>query len=290
MTSSTITAATAAAPVSRPRIAWRLARRAAGESVSGWLAPGLTATYAAAAALVAFVGLSAGGTIQAQEFGRTAQSLLTVTLWIVPLAAALAGAIAVADDGELTLLLAQPLRWRTVFLARLAGTAGALAAATLVAWGFVGLVVGILAGWRDVAGYLAVGAVALASVFIGVALGGVAGALGGRRGRAIVLALALWFALGIAYDLVAIAVVSLSAANGAGGFGLSVLAAANPFDAIRVLGTLGIGGRDLAFGAVTASLEQSGTAHLPALLAASFFGWTAASLGLGAWVFSHRDR
>jgi ABC-type transport system involved in multi-copper enzyme maturation permease subunit len=265
-----------------------IARRAARDAVSGWIAPGLAVAYALASVLIAFVGLSAGGLVQAQDFGRTSQSLLAVTMWIVPLAAILAGALATSDEGELTLLLAQPVSWSRICLARLAGTAVAIGAAVAFAWGLTGLIVGGLAGWSDFGGYAAVGAVALGSAITGVAIGGLAGAIGVRRGRSLVLALVFWFVAAVAYDLIAIAIVSVL--GGDAGWGIGVLAAFNPFDALRVLGTLGIGGEDLAFGPVTAAIQQSETRWLPVVLGAACSVWVAGALVAGTLVFARRDR
>lgn len=280
------------APARRSRAsAWlTIAARAAGDAVSGWLVPGITGAYAAAAVLVTFVGLAAGGTIEAQDFGRTAQSLLVITLWIVPLAAVLTGALAVADDGELTLLLVQPVSRLQVFIGRWAGATGAVLAGVVMAWGLVGLLIGGLAGWSDAAGYLAVGGTAAGCVLVGSALGAAGGAAAGRRGPAIVAALGVWFALAVAYDFVAIAMLGVGRELAGSGWTPAALAGLNPFGALRVLGTLGVGGQELTFGAVTAAVEQSGTGRLPPLLAASVVLWSAGALGLGAWLFGRRDR
>jgi len=268
----------------------RLAARAAAETVNGWLAPGLTLVYAVASVLIAFVGLSAGGTIQAQDFGRTAISLLAVTLWIVPLAAALSGALALSDDGELSLLLVQPVSWRVIFLGRWLGATVATVAGVLLGWGATGILVGGLAGWSDLGGYLGVGAVAVGAAVMGTAVGATAAAVGGRRAPAIITALALWFALAVAYDLCAIAAISVVSSLSGAAWTPAFLAALNPFDALRVLGTVAIGGRELAFGAVTASLAQSGTARLPLVMLTSVGVWTAGALWIGARVFERRDR
>lgn len=281
----------AAGIVGTARGAWRrIAWRTAAEMTSGWLAPGLAGVYAVASILIAFVGLAAGGTLQAQDFGRTAQSLLAVTLWIVPLGAMLGGALAAADDGELTLLLVQPVSWRVVFLARWAGSATAVGAAVLLAWGSAGLVIGALAGWGDVAGYAGVGGIALGAVVVGTALGAAAGGLAGGRGPTLVTALALWFLLAVAYDLVAVAAISVAPTALGGEWSAGLLAAGSPFSTLRVLGTLVVGGRDLAFGPVSAALAQSGTARLPAVFAGAVVLWTAAALVAGTRFFTTRDR
>lgn len=272
-----------------PSVAIHLALRSARETVSGWLTPAFTGVYAVASLLIAFVGLSAGGYVQVQDFGRTAHSLLAVTMWVVPLAAVLTGAMATSDDGELTMLLVQPVSWHTVFVARWAGAAAALATGVLFAWGATGLIIGGVAGWQDGFGYLAVGGVALGCVVTGTAIGGAAGAFAARRTPAVVAALAVWFGLAVAYGLLAVALISVSRGLG-DGWEPAFLAALDPFDALRVLGMLGVGGRELAFGAVTAAREQSTTTTLPWVLAASTAGWSVTALVAGARAFSRRDR
>lgn len=289
MTTAALETAVAVHPERPPAVWGHLAARSAAETVSGWLTPGLTGVYAVASVLIAFVGLAASGYLQVQDFGRTAHSLLAVTMWVVPLAAVLTGAIATSDDGELTMLLVQPVSWQTVFFARWVGAAAALTAGVAFAWGATGVIIGGVAGWQDGAGYLAVGGVALGCVLTGTALGAAAGAMAGRRTPAVVAALGLWFALAVAYGLAAVAVISISRGFG-DGWQPALLAALDPFDALRVLGTLGVGGRELAFGAVTAARDQSDTTSLPWLLTASVAGWTIAALAIGAWRFARRDR
>jgi ABC-type transport system involved in multi-copper enzyme maturation permease subunit len=267
-----------------------VARRAAHEAVTGWLAPTYTVVLGGAGLLVAFVGLAAGGTLTAQDFGRTAVSLLTLVGWIVPLAGVIAGAAAAADDGERTLLLVQPISWRSVFLGRVAGTLGAMIAATLLAFGIVGLVIGLLAGWRDATGFLAVGGIAIGLLGVSVPLGAAVGAALGRRLPAVFASLAVWFALAILWDLMAIAAVSVAGGTFGHSWRPALLAAVNPFDALRLLGTLALGGRDATFGAVTAAAEHADLARLPLLFAVAPALWMGLALAAGDRWFRRRER
>ncbi|MGH7581160.1 MAG: ABC transporter permease subunit, partial [Gemmatimonadales bacterium] len=155
----------------------RVALVVAGAEYRGALASrlvqGFGGIFALTALAIAVAGLAASGQLVVQGFTRTAVSLLTLALYLLPLVGLVLGAHAFGvEDGGTELLLAQPVSRGTVLAGRAAGLAAALGLVAAVGFGVAGMLVVVGAGTAGLAGYLLVAAgstvVGLAGLAVGV--------------------------------------------------------------------------------------------------------------------------
>jgi Cu-processing system permease protein len=209
---------------------------------------------------VVFAGLALGvgtsgyiltGGAGMQDFARTAVSLVQLVLLLVPLTALLIGVVALSPDrGAAELLFAQPVPRRVVLVGKVIGLFEALAAAQLIGFGAAGLAVFSRVGGGGGGGFalMVLGSLALTGIFLGIA-GLISVANVGRRTRALALALVVWFATVVLFDVVALAVANLLRSGHASRW-LVTAVLVNPVDAIRTGVLLGVEG-SAAFGAAS---------------------------------------
>ena len=226
--------------------------------------------------------LSGGGGFE--DFARTATSLASLVVLLVPVTALTIGVLQLAPErGAAEMLYSQPVARRTILLGRVLGLFIALVAAQAIGLGAAGLVIFWNTGGDGLAAYalLAGASFALTAIFLGIAalLGG-GGAI--RRSRALAVALIVWFASVVLFDVVVLAIATLLPS----GYASRLLVAAvviNPADAIRTATLLAIQGK-AAFGAASLALLRltGGPAGAGLLLAASSLFWVLAPLALAA--------
>ena len=224
-------------------------------ALAGRMIQGLGALFALMALAIAVAGLAASGQLVVQGFTRTAVSLLSLALYLLPLVGLILGAHAFGvEDGGTELLLAQPIGRRTVLLGRAAGLALVLSLVATLGFGLAGAVVLGSAGLDGLVGYAAT---ALGSTLVGLAglaLGILLGVRSRRRLSAVAWALVAWVVLAVLFDFAAIALLQF-VGDGEPGFLLVVLLAANPIDGMRALGLVGLGA-DVLLGPTGAALSR----------------------------------
>ena len=288
----TLDAARAAAahePAGRSR--WRsltaLARYELAAEVRGRTLPAFALGFALAALGISFAGLAAGGSLTVQGFGRTAVSLLQLSLWVVPLVALAVSALAAADGYDLELLAAQPISRGTLVVGRALGRFAALAGALAIGYGAAGIVIAGAAGSGDALRYLGLVGTAVALTAAMTSVGTLAGVVARTRTRALALAFALWFAFALGFDLAAIAALGILP-RAELTWGLSGLLLLNPVGTARAIGT-GLFGAEAIAGPMGAALRRVlGPAGLTALWAGLAL-WTALPLAAAARLFARRD-
>jgi Cu-processing system permease protein len=258
-------------------------------ALRGRFVQGFGVLFAALAVGVALAGLAASGQLVVQGFTRTAVSLLTLSLYLLPLLGLVLGASAFGtEDGGTELLLVQPVSRRAVLMGRTLGLALALAGVGVVGFGVAAVVVASFAGSEGFAGYLLVAAGATAVGIAGLGLGVLIGVLARRRLKAIGGALAAWLCLAVLFDFAAILVLQLTG-SGQPGPWLVGLLALNPIDGIRALGLVGLGA-DVLLGPTGAALQRSlGAGRGAVLIVGSLALWAAAPLVLAARIYRRRD-
>ena len=258
-------------------------------ALRGRFVQGFGILFAALAVGVALAGLAASGQLVVQGFTRTAVSLLTLSLYLLPLLGLVLGASAFgAEDGGTELLLVQPVSRGAVLMGRTLGLALSLAGVGVVGFGIAALVVASFAGSEGFAGYLLVAAGATAVGIAGLGLGVLIGVLARRRLKAIGGALAAWLCLAVLFDFAAILVLQLTG-SGQPGPWLVGLLALNPIDGIRALGLVGLGA-DVLLGPTGAALQRSlGAGRGAVLIVGSLALWAAAPLAVAAWIYRRRD-
>jgi Cu-processing system permease protein len=236
------------------------------------------AVFAGLALAVAASGYILSGGSGIQDFARTATSLVDLVLFVVPLMALVLGTTALSTDrGAAELLFSQPLERRTVLWGRMAGLFAALTGAQAVGFGASGLVIFSRSGADGLGAFLWViaGSVALTAVFLGIAAFIAGAGDGRRRSRALAIALLVWFASAVLYDIAALGLASLLR-SGAASRLLITATLLNPIDGVRTQLLLAVQGT-AAFGAASLALLRftGGPARAGAIVAAVVLLWAA---------------
>ena len=209
---------------------------------------------AAGGFLVLSLGVSLLGLAGAQRsglagFDRTTAGLLNLQLLFVPLVALALGSQAIAgelEDGALGALLAQPVTRAEVFAGKYLGLFAALGGALIAGFGATGVLVGVIAGGQ--AGpFLALLANALLLTATTLALAMLLSAAFPSRGRVAGAAFFAWLLLVYLSDL---GTIGLILARDLAPAQVFALAAVNPLQVARVLGTLALTGRPEVLGPV----------------------------------------
>jgi Cu-processing system permease protein len=228
--------------------------------------------FAALSLGVAFSGYILTGGYGAQDFARTAASLVQLVLLLVPLASLLMGALALAPERSATeLLYSQPVPRSAILLGKLLGLFAALGAAQALGFGAAGLAIFSQAGGEGLGTFLllGLGSLVLTAVFLGIAALLAAGSPERGRARVLALSLVVWFVSVVVFDVAALGLASLLP-SGLASRVLIVAALVNPADAVRTgallaaEGTSAFGAASLAFlrftrGPVSAGLLITGS-------------------------------
>jgi Cu-processing system permease protein len=244
------------------------------------------------ALVVAASGYVLSGGSGMQDFARTAASLVQLVLLLVPLTALLLGVQAlVSERGAVELLYSQPVPRRTILLGKLLGLFAALAAAQAVGFGAAGGVIFARSGQWGVGGFLVLGfgALLLTAIFLGIAAWIAAGAPARGRARALAVALVVWFAAIVLFDLAALGLASLLPSYPASRL-LILSVVVNPADAVRTGALLATEGT-AAFGAASLAFLRftRGTLGAGLLLGTSLLVWLVVPPLLAARRLQRRD-
>lgn len=234
--------------------------------------------------LISYFGAAAQGQIGMTSLELTIASLVSLSLYLIPLIALILGFDAVVGErerGSLALLMSLPLTASEFLLGKFLGLAAALSLATCVG---LSLVAGIIAqrfGWPGVFHYLGF---MLSSVLLGLAFLSLAiwlSVLASERSKASGMAIAVWFALVLVFDLLLLGLLVLSGGAYLGDL-LGWCLLLNPTDVFRLL--------NMFSSADISSLYGMGSL-LPQLVSRTEFlvlvmlGWIAFPLALARWRF-----
>ena len=258
-------------------------------ALAGRLVQGFGVVFALMALAIAGAGLAASGQVVVQGFTRTAVSLLSLALYLLPLVGLVLGAHAFGvEDGGTELLLAQPIARGTVLVGRTLGLAATLVLVAALGFGLAGLVVLAGAGVEGLAGYALVAVGSTVVGLSGLALGVLLGVRARRRLSAVAMALVAWVVLAVLFDFGAIALLQF-VGDGEPGPMLRVLLAANPIDGMRALGLVGLGA-DVLLGPTGAALSKLlGPSGGAALVGAALLAWCTVPLAVAARIYRRRD-
>jgi Cu-processing system permease protein len=245
--------------------------------------------FAVLAIGIALAGLGASGQLLVQGFTRTAVSLLTLALYLLPLLGLILGAAAFGgDDGGVELLLAQPITRTEALAGRALGLAAALVLMSLGGFALAGMAVLMGAGASGMSGFLLAAVGATLVGLVGLSLGVLIGVLVRRRGAAVGWALAVWVGAAVLFDLASITVLQL-VGDGQPGPWLLALLALNPIDGVRALALVGLGA-DVLLGPTGAALRRTlGEGGGALWVSGSLLMWLAVPLLASAHVFRRRD-
>lgn len=241
---------------------------------------GAFAAAAAAAAWLSVSGLVGAGLA---GFARTAASLVSLLMLVVPLMGLALGAVAVAGErerGSLGYLLAQPIRPLEVVAGKFLGLAAALAASLAIGFGLAAALLAARGVGGRPADFLAFVALAVLVAWASLAVGLALSSLARRAAVAAGAALFAWLLFVFLGDLGLMGtafVMRLDAGQ------LLLATVANPVQAFKVAALARLGGGLEALGpAGLAALDAWGRGLLPALVAI-LLAWTVAPLALAAW-------
>jgi Cu-processing system permease protein len=249
------------------------------------------ATFAVLALAVAGSGYVISGGTGVQDFARTATSLTQLVLLVIPMMALLVGATSFSPErGAAELLFSQPVSRATIVIGKMLGLLEALTAAQALGFGAAGLVIFSQSGADGLGGFalLFAGSIVLTGVFLSLSAW-IASGDARRRTRALALAVVIWFAAAVLFDVAALGIASLLRSGPASRV-LMVAAIINPVDAVRTSALLGI--QDTAaFGAASLALLRftHGAAGAAVAVATSLVVWAVVPAALAARRAIRRD-
>jgi len=283
-----------------PRVLAALARHELRILLRSRWVPLYGAVFAVLVLGVSYFGLAVVELTGFQRLDRTAVSLLSLVLYIVPLATMLMTVQSFRPEGGVTeqllseplttmlmtvqsfrpeggvteQLLSEPLTASEVVLGKLLGLAGAHGLATVFGFGFAGVLIAAKGGTAGLGSYLVLVGFTLVVGLVFLSLASLLTLLAGRAVRAYALVLVVWFVMVLLFDLLVIGVSFLLPEVWANRLALGGVFL-NPVDAARVGALLSISGREM-FGPAGAQLVR----------ALGGVGWAVASLvgSLVAWV------
>jgi Cu-processing system permease protein len=237
---------------------------------------------------ITYFGSAAQGQIGPHSIEATIASLVSLVIYLIPLIALLLGFDAIVGErerGSLDLLLALPITRLELLLGKYLGLAAALALSTLA--GFA-LVAALLWQRFGAAGLYHYGGFVASSVLLGLAFLSLAlllSVLARDRTRASGLAIALWFALVLVFDLL---LLGLLVASGGelggllGGDGFAYLLLLNPADVFRILNVFSLDDMARLYGLASVVPPALGN---PWLMGGAMLAWIVAPLALAGWRF-----
>jgi Cu-processing system permease protein len=251
---------------------------------------GFAAVFGVLALAISYFGTVTAGAAGLQGFERTAASLLSLVLYLVPLLGLMLGTLNISGDRAANeLLFAQPVSRSEILFGRLLGLFAAMAAA--ICGGFAVAAAVILAelgpdGFLRFAGLVAESFV-LAAVFL--TIGALCGLLSQSRTRAFGAALCVWFFFVMFYDLAVIGMAFVFRERTAN-LMIFVSLFGNPVDLARVASLLTLSDPSI-FGAAGAALLKflGGAARSYAALAIGLSAWLVAPLAVAARVLRRLD-
>lgn len=236
------------------------------------------------ALVLGLLGSAPSGSLGVGKLAITVASLATLSVYLVPLLALLLGFDAISGEverGTMPLMLATPIARGSVILGKFLGHLAVIALAILLGFGIAGTVVMALAG-EGTSGLvplarLIASSIALGAVFLAVSY--VISASTAQVGTSAALAVAVWLAAVVLYDLGLLGVLVLDAD---GAFAQSVfpwMLLASPADAFRLFNLAALDIGDAATGLAGAA---EGLPFPPGLCLASLALWLVLAL-LAAW-------
>ncbi len=241
---------------------------------------------------ITYFGGAAQGQIGPRSIEATIASLVSLVIYLIPLIALLLGFDAVVGErerGSLDLLLALPITRLELLLGKYLGLAAALALSTLA--GFA-LVAALLWQRFGAAGLYHYGGFVASSVLLGLAFLSLAlllSVLARDRTRASGLAIALWFALVLVFDLLLLGLLVATGGELGGelggvlsGDGFAYLLLLNPADVFRILNVFSLDDMARLYGLASVVPPALGN---PWLMGGAMLAWIGAPLALAGWRF-----
>ena len=250
-----------------------------------------TLLLGALALILAFVGSSPVGAVDATRLSITVVSLSSLSVFLVPLIGLLVSydtLVGEIERGTMPLLMTCPVtRWRIV-LGKFAGQVAILAVATVAGFGIAALVAGLGEGGGPEA-WGAFGTMLGASILLGaafIALGTLFSAVVAERGTAAGVSAAAWLVFVVLFDMALLAILVADEGHAVSGELFRVLLLLNPTDVYRMLTLAGSEtvGALSGMAGVSAEAAFGHGVLLPVMLL-----WIAAPLALAGLLFGRKE-
>lgn len=233
---------------------------------------------------IAYFGAAQQGEFGLRSIEVTIASLVSLAIYLIPLIALILGFDAIVGErerGSLDLLISMPITRLELLAGKYLGLSAALASATTVGFGLVGILLAYQAGAQALYHYMGfvLSAILLGMVFLSLAMA--VSVMARDRARASGAAIAVWFLFVLVYDLALLGVLVLSG----GGFGeqlFPLLLLLNPADLFRLLNIFGMEDMKVMYGLATVF-----PAHLssPWVLGSMMLAWIFLPLTFALWRF-----
>lgn len=240
--------------------------------------------FAVFSLLITYFGAAAQGQIGPRTIEQTIASLVSLVIYLIPLISLLLGFDAIVGErerGSLDLLLALPITRLELLLGKYLGLAGALALSTVAGFSVVAWVLYQRFEWAGLYHYLGF---VLSSVLLGLAFLSLAllvSVLARDRTRASGMAIALWFALVLVFDLLLLGVLVASGGE-FGGDAFAWLLLLNPADVFRILNVFSLDDVRRLHGLASIVPPALGQ---PWLMGTVMLAWIAGPLAVAFWRF-----
>lgn len=234
--------------------------------------------------LITYFGAAVQGQIGPRSIELTIASLVSLVIYLIPLIALLLGFDAIVGErerGSLDLLLALPITRLELLLGKFLGLAGALTLSTVAGFALVAV---LLYQQFSSAGLYHYFGFVLSSVLLGLAFLSLAillSVLARDRTRASGLAIALWFALVLVFDLLLLGLLVASGGE-LGGDGFAYLLLLNPADIFRILNIFSLDDVRRLYGLASIVPPALGQAWL---MGGAMLVWIVGPLALASWRF-----
>jgi Cu-processing system permease protein len=249
-----------------------------------------TVLMAALALTLSFLGSAPTGTVGVGPVEVTVVSLSSLTIFLLPLIALLLSFDALVGEferGTMMLLLTYPVSRRQIIMGKFLGHVTILTFATVLGYGAAGLALaaagGSFAAWRPFTAMIG-SSVLLGAAF--VAVGYLISAAVGNRGTAAGLAVGVWLAFVLLYDMALLGALVADQGRIMTPEVVNLLLLLNPADAYRLFNLTG-------FANVSVFAGMAGLAETlrlpPALLLTALAAWITVPLTLAAMLFQRRQ-
>lgn len=252
----------------------------------------MTLLLAALALTLTFLGSAPTGNVGVGRLDVVVVSLSSLTIFLIPLIALLIShdtIVGESERGTLMLLLSYPVSRPEVVFGKFLGHIAILAFATLVGYGAAAAALAATGDPVAAGSWSAFLALIGSSVLLGgvfIAIGTAVSALVDERGTAAGIAIGVWLALVLIYDMTLLGVLVALQGKALPPGLLDLLLLLNPTDVYRLL--------NLSSGGAAALSGMGGVAAGSALgarvLVLALVLWTAAPLVLATVAFSRRER
>ncbi len=234
--------------------------------------------------LITYFGAAVQGQIGPRSIELTIASLVSLVIYLIPLIALLLGFDAIVGErerGSLDLLLALPITRLELLLGKFFGLAAALTLSTVVGFALVAVLLFQQFSFPGLYHYLGF---VFSSVLLGLAFLSLAillSVLARDRTRASGLAIALWFAMVLVFDLTLLGVLVISSGE-LGGDAFAYLLLLNPADIFRVLNIFSLDDVRRLYGLTSIVPPALGQTWLMGI---AMLTWIVGPLALASWRF-----